>query len=88
MITTGIIYLIYALTLVFDLILPSWALPDTMMTAVTTGFQIVWFFNEVLPISACIQVFMLIIGFEFSLLLVRLVFGFISLVRGGGKVDI
>lgn len=88
MLVSGMIYILSWFTKLFDLILPSWVIPDDIMTAVDFGFSMAWYFNEIFPINACIKVFLLMLTFEFSLLLVKLVFGLISYIRGGGHVDI
>lgn len=82
------IYLIYWLTKGLDLIAPEWYLPEAMMTAVNTGFEVMWFFNEVFPIHVIVEILLLLISYELSIMLIRLIIGLIALIRGAGKPEI
>jgi len=77
--------LFYALTAA---ILPNWSLPDPLISAldsVTLGFTL---FNTVIPLTTIASCAFIILIFHFSIIGLRMVFGGLSLVRGGGKLDL
>lgn len=88
MLTTLIISIVSVLLTVFSLILPSWALPSYIVNSFTSGIQYIYFLNEFLPLNAIIKSLLIIFSFEVIILSARLVVGLISIVRGGGKIDI
>jgi hypothetical protein len=88
MIPDALIYLLYWISKGIDLIIPDILFPEAMMSAVSQGMEIVWFFNEVFPIHVVIKLILLFLSIETTLLLVRLVIGFIALIRGAGKPEI
>jgi hypothetical protein len=85
MIIDVLIYILHWLTSGLDLIIPNWALPDEMMTAVGYGMEIVYFFDELFPIHVIIELILLFISFELTILLVKLIIGLIAMLRGSGQ---
>lgn len=73
---------------VLDWLLPNWSLPDYMFTFMDETNGIVMMLNGFLPVKAFIICLGLVLSFEGGILLFKLITGFMSLIRGGGKVDI
>lgn len=69
-------------------LLPDWKLPDFLISSYTIGYNSFMMFNVVLPLVAIFNCLMVFILYYFFLLMSRLAFGLISLIRGGGKIDI
>lgn len=75
----------------FDLIsilLPSWRLPIEFINAFEYVVLAVLSWDAILPMSEMLIVMSVIITFEVSILFTRMIFGFLSIIRGGGKIDV
>lgn len=88
MITTFILKIIVLLFSLIGALLPEWRLPDYILNSFSSGMDHVLFFNNYLPIVAGFKIFILILSFEVTLILARIIFGVISVVRGGGKIEV
>lgn len=68
--------------------LPDWILPSRIIT--TWEGLIVYFniFNGFFPLATAFNCFLIILAFEIAIIISRMLFGLISLIRGGGSVDI
>lgn len=88
MITGMIIKIVILLFSVIGAIIPAWKLPNYIIDPVN---EVAGFFNLLngyLPMTAFLKVLILIIGFEITIMTAKVVLGILSLIRGGGKVDI
>jgi len=88
MITTLIIYIVGLLIDVLSFILPTWALPVWLVNGWATAMQAILFYNNFFPLNEIIKCCIIILAFEIVILTARLVVGVISIVRGGGRIDI
>jgi len=70
------------------LILPAWRIPDDIIGVLAYGVDMGNIINGFFALKALIIVFGTIMIFEGALIATRLVFGLISVIRGGGKIDI
>jgi len=69
-------------------LLPDWILPHYLTEVWENSISFLALANGYFPIEAIVKIFILILMFEFFILVSRLIMGLISLVRGGGAVDI
>jgi len=88
MIVTLILKLITMFVEVLTFLLPKWAIPDYIVNAFQVITDQISGLNSILPLQEILNVLVLGILFEIAVLFFRLLFGLISLVRGGGKVDL
>lgn len=78
---------IFLLTLL-GWLLPVWQIPDKFVDAFSWALNLIFQWNGVLPVRSMFYILTVIITFEIMILLVRFIAGFISVIRGGGKVDV
>jgi len=88
MIYNGLFTIIIWLLKAFNFIIPNWNLPDVVYTNFIDVMTPFYQLNFLIPVDVLIQMFILFVVFEIVLLTIRLGSGFISLVRGGGAIDI
>jgi len=69
-------------------LLPDWILPHYVTETWNGSISFLALVNGFFPVNAVMQVFILILMFEFFIIISRLIMGLVSLVRGGGNVDI
>jgi len=73
---------------IFNAIIPNWSLPEEMITALSYFGVYISKFNDPCPIADLFVVVGIARSVEIILMLVRWAAGFLSLIRGGGKIDI
>jgi len=83
-----IIQLIAMLLRIVDFLLTPFQIPSDMLFSVSYVLQLVLGWNYIVPVFAVINVFVFLIEFELAFLIVRFMLGFISLIRGGGKISV
>lgn len=69
-------------------LLPDWQLPNYIIQSLSEASSHIGLFNEFFPITALFKGLLLIIGFELVMLSVKLISGILSLIRGGGNIDL
>ena len=88
MIVELLIDLFSIFTGVISKLLPNWSIPDTFINAFSYLGVYSLKFNAVLPIKAIITVLFIMISFELIIIGIRIITGLLSLLRGGGKLDV
>ncbi len=88
MITTLIVNLISVLLSIVSVVLPAWRLPDYIIDSFRGAIDILLVFNFALPVNAAIKSFIIILTFESTILFARLVLSLITIIRGGGKIEV
>lgn len=71
-----------------NLLSPEWDLPVAAYDMLYDLAVFVYGFNAIFPISTLIACICAAMIFEFSILFIRLAVGVVSLIRGGGSIDI
>lgn len=69
-------------------ILPDWALPDLYLSS---SHQIILYsqsLNDIFPVTDLLVVMTGLFAFELTIIIAKLTLGAISLLRGGGRVDV
>lgn len=88
MIVNILITLIVWLLKIFNAVIPNWDLPSEVYlnaeSILTTFYQL----NFLIPVDILLQMIILVVVFETVVLLTRIGSGMISLIRGGGHIDI
>jgi len=69
-------------------ILPTWQLPVVVTEAFDTIAEHVMAMNVFIPIEAVVTGLGIIAGFEIAILIAHLIASLVTLIRGGGAVDI
>lgn len=69
-------------------ILPDWRLPELVDTSVNVFYTHVLAWDWLFPFSTMMQIMVTLVLFHSGILFVRGAFGLLSLLRGGGKMDI
>lgn len=72
----------------FAWLLPNWQLPDNITESFKDIISGIFAWDFLFPIVEISQVLFIIITFEITLLTARSIAGIISLIRGGGRIDI
>lgn len=88
MITTLFVNIISVFMGLVSAIMPSWRLPTYIISAFEDSLNVLYVFNGYFPVDACIKVGIIIFSFHITILTARLIFGLISIIRGGGKVEV
>ena len=88
MLITLLIYIVSILVEVISFVLPAWGLPDYLIDGALVAINATLFYNSLFPLFEIIKCIILIFGFEVVIILARLVMGLISILRGGGKIDV
>lgn len=88
MITTLIVTIISIFMNLVSAILPAWRLPDVIVNAFSTFINAIVIFSAFDSFVAIATVLIVIFSFEITILTARLIAGLLSLIRGGGKIDI
>lgn len=88
MITDIILLLLSKILGLFTWFLPSWALGSSFLDGFSTIVSSAVSFNLFFPVSTVITIIFTVISFEILILIVKASSGLISLIRGGGSVDI
>lgn len=88
MITTLIVKLISIFLKLITALLPAWALPSYILEAFFDFTGQILFFNGYAPVVAFFQVIIIVISFEIAIITARIITGVMSLIRGGGKIEI
>jgi len=73
---------------IFNAIIPNWSLPDEMITALSYFGVYISKFNDLFPVADLFVVIGIALAIEIILMLIRWAAGFLSIIRGGGKIDI
>lgn len=68
--------------------LPSWNLPAEPFNYLAQGYYTIIQFSDIFPVQTFFIVLSLILTFELFMILARFGAGIISIIRGGGKIDI
>lgn len=69
-------------------VLPDWSFPDAYITSLSNLFVYARSLDELFPMRAIIGVILFSISFEFAYIGYKALSGLISLIRGGGKMDV
>lgn len=88
MIITFLFTIIIWLLKLFNTVIPNWNLPSEMYTQTQSVLTTFYQLNFLIPVDILLQMFILVIVFEMVILIIRMSSGLISLIRGGGTLDI
>lgn len=88
MIISAIIYVFSILLRVVAFIAPEWRLPDFILIGFDYFITNIVLWNNFFPIWAVTKCIIIIIAFQLALTLARITMGTLSIIRGGGKIDI
>lgn len=69
-------------------ILPSWDLPAVVSTSYSWLINMLYGWNEIFPIFHIFLVLAVIVSFEVTILISRITFGIIALIRGSGTPNV
>lgn len=69
-------------------VLPSWQLPSGAVSGFGDILGTLSGFNPFIPIHTLFEIIGWIILFELSIIVLRFAGGFVSFLRGGGKIDV
>jgi hypothetical protein len=72
----------------FAWILPSWRINDDFLSGFITVIESALAFDAFFPVITLLAVITTIISFEFIVLVAKAGVGILSIVRGGGRIDI
>lgn len=76
------------LMIIYYTLMPSWRLPSEFLYPLENFTQFIALLNGFIPIQEMFSIIIIVIIFESSLFLTKFLLGFLSILRGGGKVDI
>lgn len=65
-------------------LLPNWSIPSEYINAFSTFGVTLKSWNGVIPINAIINVFIIILSYKLLSYSIKVIIGFLSLIRGGG----
>lgn len=88
MVTTLIVIVISLFMGLIGAMLPTWRIPEYIMTTFDNSIGHVLLFDGYFPVTEAFQVAILIIVFETTILTARLIMGLVSIIRGGGRIEI
>ncbi len=88
MITGIIIRIISLLISLTSAILPAWRFNDNIVNVISEVWGKIMIANGFFPVTTCLKIALIILSFETTIFLARTIFGLISIIRGGGKVEI
>lgn len=70
------------------ILLPSWGIPETYFSAFDTIEVGLKYINGIIPIDVIFNCILFLFSFVVIKLLVKLAIGILSIIRGGGNIDI
>lgn len=76
------------LLFIFDRLLPNWSLPDEYISAFSSFSVGILKWDGIIPLQAILYVIIAILTFEGLMLMYKAITGLVSLIRGGGNMDI
>lgn len=88
MITEILISILVFIFKIIVFILPNWTYPAVITTPIYDMFDFFLGFEILLPVSTAFECLFYILNLLFLLFMVKLVFGAISIARGGGSMNI
>jgi len=88
MITTLLIAIITLFLRILVVILPSWGMPDILLSGFTYFYQNIILWSAYFPIEATVNCLILIIGFHLIMMVWHFAVGVISIMRGGGTMNV
>jgi hypothetical protein len=88
MILTLIISIITLLIKIVEVILPNWGLPDSLVNSSAYFLEQVYMWNTYFPIKAFSYSILMVLGFHLIVMTWNFASGLISIIRGGGKINI
>jgi len=83
-----LIKIIVSLLSFINFLLPNWKLPETMLVIPIQFSEFSKGLGYFLPMDEIFSAILLIILFETSVLTFRTITGIVSIIRGGGKIDV
>jgi len=88
MIFSIIIYIFIGLLGIINFVIPNWDLPEPVYDVLSSSIASLNGLNFILPVDTILIFISLVLSFEISLLVFRVASGIISIIRGGGRIDI
>lgn len=80
--------LLQALLSLIEWILPNWKLPEYVIYNLGWLISQMAKYNDLIPVTTLIWCISFVFLFELGLLIVNALGGIISILRGGGKIDV
>lgn len=88
MIVEVLISIVVFLFKIIIFILPNWTFPEVITSPIYTMFDFFLSFDILMPVSTFFECVFYVFNLLFLLFMVKLVFGAISIARGGGSMNI
>lgn len=88
MIVTLMLYLVGIFTRLLAVLLPQWEIPSSAVTAWDSFMAYTGLLDTFFPLSDLFTMILVIVVYKLSLLAFRTGVGVISLMRGGGNINI
>jgi len=88
MLLTVLIYVAVAFLQILNSILSLFVFPLTFLDTIKEIFVYIFRLNGIFPVFQLLSALLVILSFEMIILLARLISGALSIIRGGGKMDI